>query len=172
MTPCNVSERELSRWYDGLPGSHEDIAAHAERCESCAGKVAAWRADGERMRAVVDRALGDVEPLLGLQAIRQRIASNDSSLAKRLRAWWQDLWTFNRRAVAGVVAAAAVGALTAPAVAYWMGGRAVQAQHDTHVASVVVEEFEYAGSAKAVVYQPESGKTTIIWVEPDVSAQQ
>ena len=172
MTRCNVSENDLSRWYDGLPGSHEEVAAHAERCPSCAAKVASWRLSGEQMRNVVDRALGDVEPLLALQAIRQRIAATEQSPAKRLRAWWEDLWTFNRRAVAGVVAAAAIGALTAPAVAYWMGERSAQALHDNHVASVVIEELEWGGSAKAVVYRPESGKTTIIWVEPDVSARQ
>jgi hypothetical protein len=171
MTRCAyVSEEELASWYDGLPGNREDIASHVEGCANCSAVLSSWRASGEQLRSVVDTALGEVEPLIALQSIRQRIAAGETgSFAERVSAWWEELWTFNRRAVQGVVAAAALGALTAPAVAYWMGAQAEAPEvGGPHVASVVIEELEYAGSARAVVYHP-AESTTIIWVEPGAS---
>jgi anti-sigma factor RsiW len=171
MKRCEVTERELASWYDGLLGAPKDMADHVERCESCSARIEVWRRSGDHLRGAIDSAIGEVEPLIALQAIRQRIATQEKAgLMARLRSFWDDLWVFNRRAVAGLATAAALGALTAPAVAYWMGGQGAY-PGDARVASVVVEELEYAGNAKAVVYHPDNSNTTIIWVEPADAAK-
>lgn len=170
MTSCKQSEKRLHEWLDGeLPeGSPEalEVESHVERCTACGARVEAWRHTGAQLRTLVDDAVGDVEPLRALQRIRTRIAEAEQrSLLNRLQIWWHDLWVFNRRAVAGVAAAAAMGALCAPAVVYLTAERTWEAASPA-MASVVVESLEFDGNAKAVVYRPEGSKTTIIWVEP------
>jgi len=169
MSGCNLSEQRLLRWLDGDAKGADEIEAHVETCETCAARIDAWRGAGEELRAMVDAGVGDVEPLLAVQRIHERIAhAQESSLVYRARAWWQDLWTFNRRAFAGLAAATVLGVASAPVVIAMLGGPSGDDGREASpaIASVVVESLEFDGDSRAVVYRP-SGDTTIIWVEPE-----
>lgn len=174
MTTCGFSKRLLHSWYDGAAGSAAaQVEAHLQRCGACSAEVDAWRQASEKLRQVIDAGVGHVEPLVALRDIRERIHEAEKrSIVGRLRAFWDDLWLLHRRAVAGVAAAAALGALCAPAVTWWLGeaGVDVTTASGAQMASVVVESLEFGDdAARAVVYNADDGMTTLIWVEPIVS---
>ncbi len=151
-------------WLDGEAGRRTaEVAAHLERCRECAAEVEAWQKAGHELRALVEAGAGEPEPLLALQTIRDRIAAGESrGLVARLAAWWDEVWLLNRRAVAGVVAAAALGALSAPGVVYLVG----RLQGPAYTPMVVVEDLEVGGNATAVVWGGGEDSTTLIWVQP------
>ncbi len=170
MTSCKQSEKRLHEWLDGeLPeGSPEalEVESHVERCEACSARLEAWSFAGAQLEQLVEEGVGKVEPLRALQKIRARIIeAEERSLLNRASVWLEDLWAFNRRAVAGVAAAAAMGALCAPTVVYLAQDES-WSQPSPAMASVIVESLEFDGTAKAVVYRPEGSSTTIFWVEP------
>jgi anti-sigma factor RsiW len=172
MSACGYSEALLCAYVDGEAGSRErDVEHHLEHCGHCRDTVAAWRHSSSALTALVDGGLGEVEPLVALSRIRARIAAaEERSLVARLAAGWRDLWVFNRRAVAGVMVAAGLGMLCAPAVVLW-AGRHLQgggSSSSTTFAGVVIESMELGGG-KPAIYQGQSGTTTLIWVEPDGS---
>jgi anti-sigma factor RsiW len=170
MESCKITDEALWEHLDGVSPTLNDagLAEHVRACTSCSARVAAAQAAKERLRHVIDGALGEVEPLRALGAIRARISAvEQGSLSARLKAMWQDLWTFNRRAVAGVVMAMGLGALSAPAVVLWSAEGGGFSGRDDRLAAVQIESLEYDGAARAVVYKPDHGTTTLIWLEPD-----
>lgn len=169
MKGCSLSSERLQRWFDGEAKLRDEITVHVEQCEHCTTQVALFRRAGEQLVQIVDDGVGEVDPLLALRSIRERIAHAEaSSPSAWLRRWCQDAWVARRRAVAGVAIAAAAGVVTAPAFVYWLGSTEFQ-QGDPAIASVVVESLEFDGDSRAVVYRPGSGQTTIIWVEAEDS---
>jgi anti-sigma factor RsiW len=140
---------------------------HVERCRECQELIAAWQHAGDELRAMVDEDVGQVDPLLALQNIRDRIAAAESrTLGSRLVAWWEELWLVNRRAVAGVVAATALGALVAPGAVFLLGKTAPTMLEELTGPAVVVEALEVGGNATAVVWGGAGETSTLIWVEP------
>ncbi len=166
MSRCRYPRESLQAWLDGEAGRRSaQTRDHLERCRDCANLVDSWRRTGEELRQTVDAAVGDVEPLVALEKIRARIAETEQRhLGARLRRWWQELWLFNRRAIAGVAVAAALGALAAPGVFYVASRAALQVEPGAP--AVVVESLEVGNNATAVVLGGEGGNTTLIWVEP------
>ncbi len=169
MKACTISTERLQRWFDGEVTLRDEVTVHVEQCEHCTAQVATWRRAGEELVQIVDAGVGEVEPLLALRSIRERIAHAEaSSPSVWLRNWWQDAWAVRRRALAGVAIAAAAGIVSAPAFVYLLGDVQLQ-QGSPAIASVVVESLEFDGDSRAVVYRPGSGQTTIIWVEAEDS---
>lgn len=171
MSGCDFNRTWLMAWLDGEAGKKAGrVREHLEHCSECANEVDAWRRAGDELRATVDAGVGDAEPLVALQRIRERIARKEEETAgARLRAWWNDVWLLNRRAFAGVAIAAALGALSAPGLLYW-AGRDTLDMNGPPAGAVVVESLEVGGNATAVVLSGDSGETTLIWVEPDGDA--
>lgn len=173
MTHPKLSPERLQMWLDGELSENEAVElegrlAHEPEAEALVKSV---RAVGDHVREWVDGGMGEVEPLRALQSIRQRIAEEEAaSPMARLGRWWHDLWAFNRKALAGVGMAAALGAASAPGLMYWLGGPS--SQGTAPMASVVVESLEFSGNATAMVYRPTDSATTIIWVEPNEKSRQ
>lgn len=172
MMTCDFNEVTLLSWLDGESGSQAfGVQSHVEDCSTCQGRLEAARRGRRLVRDMVESGVGAVEPLLALQEIRRRIADTEArSAIGRAGGWWQDMWMFNRRALAGLGLAAALGALCAPAAVWWLGPRFHAGQADgVQTTSVVVESLEVQDNAKAVVVQGDKS-TTLIWVEPVAAA--
>jgi anti-sigma factor RsiW len=169
MKRCGISPLDLMAWMDGEACSEDAVMkAHVNRCEACRAEVAAWTSSGRVLKDELDAELGPVDELSALRAIRRRIANaRDQSLWGRLNRRVADVWLFHRRAVAGVVVAAALGCLTAPALVWWLGQLASRGSHFP-LAAVVVESVEVGNDATAVVLQKDGATTTLIWIEPVV----
>ena len=168
MTPCKVSEERLQRWFDSGAEPHHDMALHIHGCAACRQQVDAWQQAGHALRQIVDQGVGEIEPLVAVQAIHARIAAaRERSWSARWGMWWQDLWTFNRRAAITFAAAAFLGAVSAPvAIGLMESGGGDSSLGPNAISLVVVESLEFDGNARPVVYRP-SGATAIIWVEPE-----
>lgn len=168
---CNFPQDLVSAWVDGEAGRRTDeVARHVEGCPGCAAAADAWRKEAAALRQIVDSGIGEVDPLPALAQIRERIAAREErSLFARVAAFWHDQWAFNRRAVAGVVLAAALGALSAPAVVLWASHAARKGGHGAGLAAVVIESLQADPNTQTVVYRGEDGTTTLIWVEPDAN---
>lgn len=174
MSVCGYSEGLLSAYLDGEAGSKQrDVERHLDACSGCRSTLESWREGGRALSSIVNAGLGDVEPLVALSRIRTRIAAAEQrSPTARVAAWWRDLWTFRRRAVAGVMVAAALGALSSPFVVLWAGRHLGSgAPSGVSFAGVVIESMELGGGTQ-VIYQGGSGTTTLIWVEPDASQSE
>lgn len=173
MSGCEFNKVWLAAWVDGEAGTMAvRVREHLEHCPECANEVDAWRRAGEELRTIVDAGIGETEPLVALQHIRDRIVEKQQeAISVRLRSWWDSLWLSKRRALAGVAVAAALGALTAPALFYWAARGTVDTGMDGAMAGVVVlESLEVGGNATAVVLSGDSGEPTLIWVEPETDA--
>jgi len=175
MSDCKFPKRQLMAWLDDQPDKQaERVRSHLEHCPACANEVDRWRQTAQQLRAIVDAGAANAEPLLGLQQIRARIATKkERSLWLRLRQSCAELWLLNRRAMAGVAVAAALGAMSAPALVYWLGS-INPSNAGPLVQAVVVESVEVGGSSTALVLGADEGSTTtLIWVEPgDDDAEQ
>ena len=170
MRTCGFSEELLSAYFDGEALAHEDdCEQHVRLCSECRATLEHWRQSRAEILRVVDLGVGDVDPLLALTRVRTRVATTqERSLRVRLAVWWRDLWVFHRRAVAGLVAAAALGALSAPFVVLWAGRHLGTSGGNTATfAGVVIESLEVGGGTQAVVYPNGGGSTTLIWVQPE-----
>ncbi|MBI3178111.1 MAG: hypothetical protein HYZ27_00530 [Deltaproteobacteria bacterium] len=167
MKACTFPKRWLSAWLDSEAGEQNDaVEKHLVTCRECAQEVEDLRRTSAAVRTLLDNAVGEVEPLLALQKIRARIRDNaERAFMARLRAWWSDVWLFHRRALAGVTAAVALGALSAPIVTYWTGMvEGAPADGGPQTASVVVESLEVGGNATTVVLRGNGDSATLIWV--------
>jgi hypothetical protein len=171
MKGCEFPAAWLMAWLDDEMDEHAKAAReHLKDCRACAALVDTWRQGGVRLRDLVDRGVGEVEPLMALEKIHARIAATEEMpWFDRVRRAWAELWMLHRRMLAGAAVAMALGALTAPAVVYWLG-RADMAQTDLVRNAVVVESLEVGGNATAVVLSADDSDTTIIWVESDANA--
>ncbi len=171
MKACGFPEELLSAYLDGEAGARtREVELHLEACGACRDTVAGWRECGARLVRIVDGGVGDVEPLVALSRIRTRIAVAEAqSPLTRLARWWRDLWMFRRRAAAGVLVAAALGALSSPLVVLWAGRQLGGSGSGAAFAGVVIESMEWGGKTQAVIYQGGSGATTLIWMEPDAT---
>ncbi len=169
MKPCTFPKRILSVWLDDEAGAERaEVEKHVAACRECAAEVEELRRASRVLRALLDDGIGEVEPLLALQKIRARIRANEErSFTARLKAFWGELWLFHRRALAGVTAAFALGALSAPLLTYWTGMvQGVPADGGPQTAAVVVESLEVGGNATTVVLRGNGGSATLIWVVP------
>ena len=170
MSNCRFSKEILYAWLDGEAGDATDsVVVHLTECPGCAQEVERVRASGKVLRTLVDEAVGEVEPLVALQKIRQRIDEQERrAQGFSLQRGWDSLWENHRVALAGAAFAFALGALVAPAVLYFAGssgGEAAQGIHPVRTASVTVESVEIEGGAKTVVLQPEGSSTAVIWID-------
>jgi anti-sigma factor RsiW len=170
MSSCKFDKEWLTAWLDGEAGKMTArVRDHLEHCPECANEVDAWRRAGDELRAVAEAGTVNAEPLVALQHIRGRIErASQQTLGARLRAWWSDLWLLNRRALAGVGVAAALGAVSAPGLLYWVTRDSVL--NGPPAGAVVLESLEVGGNATAVVLSGDSGEPTLIWVEPETDA--
>ncbi len=169
MKACGFSEELLSAYLDGEAGARtREVERHLETCGACRETLAGWRECGAQLVRIVDGGVGNVEPLVALSRIRTHIAAADTqSPLVRLSTWWRDTWMFHRRAAAGVLVAAALGALSSPLVVLW-AGRHLGSGSGTLVAGVEIESMEWAGT-QPVIYQGGNGTTTLIWMQPDAT---
>ena len=120
MSTCKFPKTWLGLFLDDEMDEHAKMALdHLKECRECAAEVDAWRRAGDRLRAVVDAGMGEVEPLQALEKIHARIAAaEEMPLFARLRRGWAELWLVHRRMFAGAAVAAALGAASAPLVVY------------------------------------------------------
>ncbi len=168
MSDCGLKEQDLMVWMDGEAGRDAArVEKHVHSCAACAQKMEAFEQSSLFLKQAVNASLDGVEPLRGLQQIRQRIEKAEhESLGHRLGAWFDDVWTLHRGALAGVGAAAVIVALSVPVVNTWMArGPVATTAPAPLIAAVTVESLEVAGDTKAVVYQPSAGMATLIWVD-------
>ena len=166
MSGCKFREELLQSFADGeATAQSAEVEQHLRECARCRAKIAAWRDSGEALRRIVDLAVGEVDTLQATARIRERIAAaQQRSLLGKLSVWWDNLWTFHRRALAGVGLAAALGALSAPAVVYY-AARYPQAA-GAKLAGVFIESMEWGNDTRAVIYRSNGGSMTLIWMEP------
>ncbi|MEK7705076.1 MAG: zf-HC2 domain-containing protein, partial [Myxococcota bacterium] len=167
MSDCRWSARQLGAYLDGeAQRDTAAIATHLETCAACRTTVATWRHAGETLRERIDGAVGETDIVAGIRAVAARIDANRrGSLGTRLLTLWGDVWGMHRRAAAGVAVAMALGALSAPAVVWWLGARMQGSHEGPSVASVVVESLEVSGDATAVVLRDSDSSMTLIWVQ-------
>jgi anti-sigma factor RsiW len=166
-----MSDELLYAWVDGEAGKRSaEVRDFVDNHPDAKAKVEELRAMNRDLNALIDAGVGEVEPLMALSKIRQRIdAHKRRTIAARLAAWWDDVTMFHKKGLFGLAMAAALGALCAPGVMWLLRDRlpaAVDAGGGVNMASVVVESLEVGGDAKAVVMQANSGTTTLIWVSP------
>jgi anti-sigma factor RsiW len=171
MKSCKFPKTWLMAWLDDEMDEHAKAAReHLKDCRECAHEVEAWRVGGERLRDLIDRGVGEVEPLLALEKIHARIAAaEEMPWFDRVRRGWAELWLLHRKAFAGAAVAAALGMLTAPAAIYFLA-RVDGTQINQVQNAVVVESLEVGGNGTAVVLSADDSDTTIIWVESDANA--
>ncbi len=166
MNACGFSQELLSAWIDGEAAEQaQKVEVHLGTCATCSAQVEAMQAASKSLCNLIDEAVGNVEPLFSLTRIRARIEQQQArSPWAKLALWWREVWAYNRRAAAGVAIAMALGMLSAPLLAMWAAAHGHQSNRSL---AVVVESMEWQGKDQAVVYQAESGATTLIWVQPD-----
>lgn len=180
-TGDDISDELLQAWMDGEAGPdtarvEEYVNSHPEAM----ARVEAFSLAGQWLRETVDGALGPVEPLEGMAAIREKIRERERShWRNRLVAWWNDAWMFNRGAMVGVALAAFAGVVAAPAVLWLMAEEAsdyevegfaeAPVEDDLYEpAGIAIEKLEVEdGSARVL----DAGETTLIWVEADDSGE-
>jgi anti-sigma factor RsiW len=169
MSACGFSQELLFAWMDGEAGSRAVmVEEHLRACPSCTAEVRRGKESAQSLRDIVDAAVGDVDPLVALRGIRARLeAKKASSPLGRLGRMWEDVWAYHRRAAAGIMVAAALGALTAPAVIMWAQNAVDTGGAGASLASVVIESMEWEANAQTAVYTTEGSSLTLIWVEPD-----
>lgn len=186
--PGGISDELLQAWMDGEVG--EDAArieAYVENNSEAQERIEELTRAGTMLRELVDGALGPVDPLAGMAAIRERIREADEGrLRHRIIAWWNDVWMFNRGAVLGVAFAAVAGVVAAPALmwllaedgsgaygnSYENAPIAEQLDEDPGLyapAGVSIESLDVGGNRSARVL--DSGETTLIWVGTDDSEE-
>ena len=171
MSDCRFSKEILHAWVDGEAGEASgSVISHVTECPVCTLEVERLRASGQFLRDLVDEAVGEVEPLMALQSIRERIGPKQGpgGVFSRLRLGWDRVWDKHRVALAGAVFAFSLGALVAPALLYFTGsstGRSLQGEQSARTASVMVESVEIEGGVKTVVLQPEGSSTAVIWID-------
>lgn len=169
MNGCRLSGERLQQWMDGEAGSRADeIEQHVRQCQECQCQVALWRRVNSELVGAIDSAVGEVDTLSAVAAIRARVVEREeSSFASRLGQWSSDLLVFHRRALAGVAVAVALGALSAPVVVYLTGRYLGIAPTVSTMAGVVIESMD--SDTRAVVHRSGGGSTTLIWVDPNDS---
>jgi anti-sigma factor RsiW len=156
-------EKRLQWWFDGeLTGRRAlQVERHVAGCSHCARLLESWRGAGAELKSLLRQEAGTLEPLVGLQGIRERIERHQSAALPWFEGW-RDLFMVHRRTAAAMAAAMVCGVLAAPLVYTWLAGKAAPAPW----VAVEVESLEYSGNATAAVYRMEGDGTTIIWVEP------
>jgi len=173
MDEETFSDEKLHAWVDGEAGLQSDaIAREVAASPESRAEVESVRITGEYLREIVQE-VGEVEPLVALQKIRQRIDEAEeverTGLTGRVAVLWHDAWASRRKALIGLAFAAALGALVAPGVLWLLGTdtRGIDAPPVGQSASVIVESVEIEGSARTVLFQPQGSNTAVIWIDTD-----
>jgi len=172
MDEGKFSDEKLHAWVDGEAGLESDaVAREVDACARSQAEVKSVRITGEYLRESV-QAVGEVEPLVALQNIRERIeraeALEQAGVRGKATLFWRDLWVSKRRALTGLACAAALGALVAPGALWLLSGEQPARQRVVaQSASVIVESVEIEGSAKTVLFQPQGSDTAVIWIDTD-----
>lgn len=166
---CGYSQELLFSYMDGAAGARaQEISVHVAQCPHCTAELAMHKASAQKLVTLVDRGVGEVDPLAALAKIHARVRQNaEQSFFHKVRAGWEDLITYHKKAVWGVAVAAALGALASPAVVLWANRTVQNGGSGSAFASVVIESMQVEGNTRTVVYQGESSATTLIWVEPN-----
>lgn len=178
-TGDDISDELLQAWLDGEAGPDTArIEAYVNTHPEAMERVEEFSRAGQWLRHAVDGALGPVEPLEGMAAIRSKIREREESHWKRrLTSWWNDAWMFNRGAMVGVAFAAFAGVVAAPAVLWLMAEEANDIEVEGFAeapdegdlyapAGIAIEQLEVEdGSARVL----DAGETTLIWVDADDS---
>jgi anti-sigma factor RsiW len=169
MSECGVTTNRLQEFFDGELAEDQlsSVQDHVESCADCHGQIQEWESARVNLRSLVDESVGEVDTLVALATIRQRVAARDSApWHRRLSYWWSETMGERRSAFVGIVVAAALGAIVAPGVNLMLRSSG----HD-HAPVALVERLEVSGDARAVVSHGESRTTTLIWVEPTENAR-
>jgi len=170
MSDCQFSKELLHAWLDDEAGDWAtEVEAHVGQCPLCAQEVGEVRTAGNQLRSLVYDAVGDVDPLVALREIRERIAEKEGrSIWQAVLVGWQSLWETHQGAVLGVTLAFALGALASPLVLWLSSIEAsdgISTWGDPRTASVTVESVEIEGGARTVVLQPQGSSTAVIWID-------
>lgn len=157
---CTMDVRLLSAWFDGEAGVRGHIVeAHVRNCSVCPQRLAQMRRAQGAVISALDKAMGPIEPLIGLQRIRERMVQRaERSWPKRLVGALHDLWLFQRPALAAFGLAAM---LTVLAFGLW---RVVGGAAPLVASGVVVESLHVESDAKTQVSASSDGRATLIWV--------
>ncbi|MCK5689850.1 hypothetical protein KAI87_11300 [Myxococcota bacterium] len=168
MNACKFSQELLQAWFDGEAGDWSgEVEEHLEDCTICKQTIAEWETGRDSLRSLIDDAVGEADTLRALQGIRARIENNKKeSIFSLFSRFWDELWSSHRAAIAGVMVAAAMGALVSPVVIWLMARTYNQDVMVERIAAVVIESLEVSDETKAVVFEREGSSTTWIWVEP------
>jgi predicted anti-sigma-YlaC factor YlaD len=157
MSRCGYSRAAVHAWLDGEADRQTGaVQAHVDACPACAALAENLAHLRHRLVRATAQAAGDVEPLVALQRIRERMAEEASggSLA-RVGRFFADAWAYGRRAVLTSVVGMAllIGALIAVA-------RPPKAASPP--LGVRVESLRTPAGHQAQVRQ--EGDVTLIWV--------
>lgn len=158
---CDMDLRTLSAWFDGEAGVRGHwVEAHLRTCPHCPQRLAQMRRAQGAVVTALDKAMGPLEPLIGLQRIRERIVHRQTRPgAKRLLGVAHDIWLFQRPAVAGIAVAAL---LSLSGLVAW---QVIDVPSPTGPAGVVVESLHVETDAKTHVTASPDGRSTLIWVD-------
>ncbi|MEL6546588.1 MAG: hypothetical protein AAFQ82_18320, partial [Myxococcota bacterium] len=176
MSSDEISDELLQAWMDGEAGVETArVEAYVERHPEAMARVEELQGSAMMLRDLIDDALGPVEPLAGMAAIRERIRERDESRwQNRFRAWWDDVWMFNRGAVVGVAFAAFAGVVAAPAVLWLMAeeqgveysprrGEVAEVRNGDNLyapAGISIESLEVGGNRSAINHRTAGAATT------------
>lgn len=176
-----VSEEELMAWMDGeLEGDRQALLTeHISQCSHCEDQLVTWQTATSLFQRHVDDVFGEEDPmehLMALRDIRARIdADAQRSLGGRLQNLWSKIWPEHRHAaLAFSTAAVMVLAIASPFTGFHGSSEHGNTglQPSPELALVTVESLEFDVNSKAMVYKPNGGSTTIIWVEPNSEISQ
>lgn len=166
---CGYSTELLLQYMDGRAAERtQELSVHIAQCSRCTTELSAHKAASQKLVELVDRGVGEVDPLAALAKIHARIREQqEQSWLAKLKRGLEDLFTFQKKLVWGVAAAAALGALASPVLVLWAKRAVKEGGPGTRFATVVIESMQVEGNARTVVYRGESSDTTLIWVEPN-----
>ncbi len=173
-----VKVEKLMAWMDDELPTYEATAIeeHVGSCQSCEDQVVAWQTAAGIFCDMVDAGVGEVEPLIALQQIRHRIAEiEENSWAAKFQRFKETIWPEYRHLALGFSAAAIVLlSLTPNFTGGWDNSENLSESsgQPVELAMVTVESLEFDVNSKAVIYKPNGGTTTIIWVEPNLEIAQ
>ncbi len=166
---CRDTLNLLPLFFDGELDAHQmrAVALHSTRCGSCEDELRRMERVQELVSERVSAAVDEVDFAALQLGIDQRLGTVRVPWWTRLRVWWSDLepvWLIRVPALAGAVAAAALGFLL------WTRTQPTARPDAPLVASMdnaaSIESLDTDVDTVTVLNDPET-RTTVLWVSDD-----